>query len=265
METQSTSPEAGGLIRAWRQKRRLSQLDLAIEAEISTRHLSFVETGKARASREMLMRLAASLHLPLRETDELLHAGGFAPAHRIQPAAADPYAAIETPLALLLEGHHPYPAIAVDRYWTIRKANRAVAPLLAGVAPELLEAPLNAVRLCLHPGGLAGRIENYATWREHLIERLRQQVRLTGDAALQRLLDEALAYPTPPSRTSSRPEPPTRGPVIPMRLRHGDIVLNLISTITIFGTPLEVEVSELAIETFFPADEATRQALVALG
>ncbi len=255
--------ELGPLLRTWRQRRRMSQLDLAAEAEVSTRHLSFVETGRAKPSREMLLRLAETLGLPLRETDALLLAGGFSPQHGHNLPAADPYAAIEAPLAMLLEGHAPYPAIAIDRYWTIRKANRAVYPLLAGIAPELLEAPLNAIRISLHPGGLAPRIVNYRVWREHLLSRLKRQLQLTEDAALKRLHDEAALYPAPPGTREGGTAP--TGPVIPMQLRVGDSVLNLISTTTIFGTPINVEVSELAIETFFPADEATRQALFALG
>lgn len=255
--------ELGPLLRVWRQRRRLSQLDLAVEAEVSTRHLSFLETGRAKPSREMLLRLAETLELPLRETDMLLLAGGYAPRQGHRLPAADPYAAIEAPLAMLLEGHHPYPAIAIDRYWNIRKANRAVSPLLAGVAPSLLEAPLNAVRLSLHPEGLAPRIVNYRPWREHLFARLHRQIRLTQDPALKRLLDEVSAYPV--ASGIARDNTPQSGPVMPMQLRLGDRVLNLISTTTVFGTPIDVEVSELAIETFFPGDEATRQVLFALG
>ncbi|MCA0401543.1 MAG: helix-turn-helix transcriptional regulator [Proteobacteria bacterium] len=252
----------GPKLKFWRQNRRFSQLDLAQEAGLSTRHLSFLETGRAGPSREMLMRLVGALALPLREADALLLAAGFSPAHRSH-AASDPYQAIEAPLAMLLEGHHPFPAVAIDRYWNIRKANRAVAPLLAGVAPELLAGPINAVRLSLHPGGILPRILNAYQWREHLLQRLRQQFRLTADPALGSLIAEALAYPAP-SKSTHAGGPPT-GPVIPMRMRFGDAVLNFISTTTVFGTPLEVEVSELAIETFFPADEVTRQALIAMG
>lgn len=252
----------GPLLKFWRRNRRLSQLDLAEEAGLSTRHLSFLETGRSSPSREMLQKLVGALALPLREADALLHAAGFSPAHRSH-AASDPYQAIDGPLALLLEGHHPYPAVAIDRYWNIRKANRAVAPLLAGVAPELLAGPINAIRLSLHPGGLMPRILNAHQWRDHLVLRLKQQFRLTADPALAKLIEEVLAYPAPP-KSAGTPGPAT-GPVIPMRMRFGDAVLNFISTTTVFGTPLEVEVSELAIETFFPADEATRQALIAMG
>lgn len=254
--------DLGVLLRQWRNRRRYSQLDLAGEAEISTRHLSFIETGKARASRATLMRLAATLDLPPRETNMLLLAGGYAPMDRLA-AGGEPYAGIETPLSLLLEGHHPYPAIAIDRYWTIRKANRAVATLLEGVSPHLLEAPMNAVRIALHPQGLAPSIINYAQWRHHLLTRLRQQVRLTDDDALKRLLAEAESYPVPANAPHG--ERPIEGPVIPLRLRSAAGVLRLISTTTIFGTPVDVEISELAIETFFPADEETRRILQAMG
>lgn len=251
-----TPNELGDLLRQWRARRRLSQLALAIEAEISTRHLSFIETGRARPSRPMLVRLAETLALPLRETDELMLAAGFSPASTSRVPAVDPSSSIEAPLQMLLEGHEPYPALAIDRYWTIRKANNAVAPLLAGIAPELLAPPLNAVRISLHPGGLAPRIVNFGVWRAHLVGRLKRQVALTGDAALARLLAEAEAYPAPAATVRAQR---MEGPVIPMLLKSGDRVLNLISTTTIFGTPVDVEVSELAIESFFPGDEATRR------
>lgn len=255
--------QLGPLLRTWRQKRRMSQLELAGDAEISTRHLSFVETGRARPSREVLLRLAESLALPLRESNALLLAAGLAPGQIARMPEADAYAAIEAPLALLLEGHHPYPAIAIDRYWTIRKANRAVYPLLTGVSPALLTPPMNAIRISLHPEGLAPRIDNIVLWREHLLHRLQRQIQLTDDAALKHLLHEVSAYPVPADARPIATRMPT-GPVIPMTLRVNGESLNLISTTTIFGSPIDVEVSELAIETFFPGDEATRQALLRL-
>lgn len=252
----------GLILRHWRKKRRLSQLNLASDIEISTRHLSYIETGKSRASREMLLRLAEGLDLPRRETSDLLLAAGFAPGG-YRPGASNSFAAIETPLGLLLEGHHPYPAIAIDRYWTIRKANRAVAPILSVVSPDLLEGAMNVVRITLHPRGLAPHIINYMQWRHHLLGQLRKQVRLTDDAALKHLLAEAEGYPAPPGvALSARP---VEGPVIPLQFRTPQGVLNLISTTTTFGTPVDIEVSELAIETLFPADEETRAFFMRLG
>lgn len=203
----------GSLLKFWRRNRRLSQLGLADEAELSARHLSFLENGRSNPSRDMLLRLIGALSLPLREADTLLLAAGFAPAHRGH-AKADPYQAIEAPLAMLLEGHHPYPAIAIDRYWNIRRANRAVPPLLAGLAPELLAPPINAIRLSLHPGGLLPRILNAYQWREHLLQRLRQQFRLSADPALGALIDEAVAYPAPPRPNGSRAS--NNGPIMPI-------------------------------------------------
>lgn len=252
-------PDFPTMLRGWRQRRRLSQLALADEADISTRHLSFLETGKARPSREMLLKLAASLELPLRETDALLLAGGYAP-QRFRPLSdGDPYARIDPQVDMLLEGFVPFPAIVIDRYWTIHKVNRAAYPLLAGVSETLLTPPLNAIRIGLHPQGLAPRILNYPAWRAHLLERLKRQIRLTGDAALQRLYNEAVLYPALPAAPFH--EPATTGPVVPLRIKQGEEILNLISTTTVFGTPVDVEVSELAIEAFLPADEATRRLL----
>lgn len=252
----------GTLLREWRQRRRLSQLELALTAELSTRHLSYVETGRAQPSREMVLRLAERLEVPLRERNRWLTAAGFAPmfAERAldDPALRAARAAVE----LVLRGHEPYPALAVDRHWTLVAYNRAVAPLLAGLPPEQLAPPLNVLRLSLHPQGLAPRILNLASWRAHLLARLRQQIAANGDTTLAALLAELVSYPVPGGRELPAPEPAI---VVPLQLATHIGPLALISTTTVFGTPLDITLAELALETFFPADEATARALRRLG
>jgi len=252
--------EVGRYLREWRQRRRMSQLDLALDAEISTRHLSFVETGKAQPSRDMVLNLCERLEVPLRDRNTLLVAAGYAPVFPQRalddPALRQARAAVD----LVLKGHEPYPALAIDRHWTLLAANRAVAPLLAGARPALLEPPVNVLRLSLHPEGLAPRIANLAEWRAHLLERLRQQIEISADAKLIALREELRALPAPISRA---PPPPDRfaGIVVPLRLVTETGTLSLLSTTTVFGTPVDVTLSELAIESFFPADAATAQAM----
>lgn len=254
----------GEHLRHWRQRRRLSQLDLAQEAEISTRHLSFVETGRASPSREMVLRLSERLDIPLRERNALLVAAGFAPMYR-ERALDDPaLAAARKAVELVLKGHEPFPALAVDRHWNMVAANAAVPHLLAGVDPALLEGPVNVLRLSLHPGGLAPKIANLGQWRNHLFERLRQQVNATGDSVLAGLLEELRAYPLPEGATDLTLDGELLGVAMPFRFRTDAGVLNFISTTTVFGTPVDVTLQELAVESFFPADEFTTQALRAL-
>lgn len=250
----------GDLLREWRRRRRLSQLDLALEAEISSRHLSFLETGRSLPSRDMILRLAEQLDIPLRERNALLHAAGFAPVFRERPLADPALAAARQAVELVLKGHEPYPALAVDRHWTLVTANAAVAPLLAGAAPALLKPPVNVLRLSLHPDGLAPRIANLAEWREHLLARLRHQIDVTADAALFDLLRELRDYPAPAHDGPGEPQD-YAGVVVPLRLRSEGRVLSLFSTTTVFGSPVDITLSELALETFFPADAATAAAL----
>ena len=255
----STSPSVGALVRQWRQRRRLSQLDLALDAEVSTRHLSYVETGRSLPSREMLLRLAERLDVPLRERNALLLAGGYAPMYR-ERALADPsMAAARRAVDLILAGHMPYPALAVDRWWNIVAHNAAVAPLLHGIAPELLAPPPNALRLSLHPQGLAPRIVNFAAWRGHVLARLHKQVETSADTKLAALMDELRGYPHDTAADGGTgPGLDLGGVAVPLQLRiDGRRVLELLSTTTIFGTPVDVTLSELALETFFPADEPT--------
>ena len=261
IDRMDTSPDIGTLLRDWRQRRRRSQLDLALDAEISTRHLSFVETGRSAPSRAMLLRLAEVLEIPLRERNALLLAGGFAPAY---PTRAVTDTALSSALGMvkaLLKAHQPYPALAIDRYWTLLAANDAVNPLLAGAATFLLEPPVNVLRLSLHPEGLAPRIVNLEQWRTHLLDRLRRRCETTADAELAKLLVELENYPfraTGNKLSSSEL-------AVPLRLSTARGELRFLSTTMVFGTPLDVTLSELAIETFLPADEATAGLLGAKG
>ncbi|RIK37994.1 MAG: transcriptional regulator [Chloroflexi bacterium] len=256
------TPSVGMLLRNWRQQRRMSQLDLALRAEVSARHISFLETGRAQPSREMVLRLAEQLDVPLRERNTLLVSAGYAPVYR-QSNLDDPtMGAAKQAIDLVLRGHEPYPALAVDRHWNLIAANAAVTPLLAGVAPELLQPPINVLRISMHPGGLAGAIENPAAWREHVLARLQRQIDATGDQVLLGLRDELRAYPAadavvPGSAVPGRQEQI----VIPLRLRYGDQLLSFLTTTTVFGAPLDITLAELALELFYPADAATAAAL----
>ncbi len=251
----------GEQLRDWRTRRRMSQLDLSLHAGISARHLSYVETGRAVPSREMLLRLAERLDVPLRGRNTLLLAAGFAPMFR-ERALADPAlnaarAAVDT----ILAGHEPHPALAIDRHWNLLASNRAVTPLLAQIDPSLLASPINVLRLSLHPKGLAPRIVNLAEWRAHLLHRVAQQIDASGDPTLDALLSELRTYPSP-----GDVPPPRDGSTIavPFRLAtpHGELAF--FSTTTVFGTPVDITLAELALECFFPADAATAAAMRAL-
>lgn len=250
----------GDHLREWRQRRHLSQLDLAGDAEISARHLSFVETGRAAPSREMVLRLAEQLDVPLRERNVLLVAAGYAPAFP-QRALDDPaLIAARQAVDLVLKAHEPNPALAIDRHWNLIAANRLVAPLLAGIPERLLAPPLNVLRLSFDPEGLAARTVNLAEWCGHLLERLHRQCEATADPELLKLYRDLKACPLP-----ARSGPlATDSIAIPLRLRHGDQVLSFLSTTMVFGTPVDITLSELALETFFPADEVTAERMRAL-
>lgn len=248
----------GDLLRQWRTRRGLSQLALAGTAGVSARHLSFVETGRSRPSRELLLRLGEHLDVPLRDRNALLLAAGLAPAFPERRLDDPPMAAVADAVARILAAYEPYPALVVDRHWELVVANEAVDVLTAGAAPALLEPPCNVLRLCLHPDGLAPRIRTLGSWRAHLFARLRHQIATTGDAHLQELLDELRGYPGPPVD----PGPGHAAPVVPLRVRGVDgRELAFLSTTTLFGTPGDVTVDELAIEAFLPADDATAEAL----
>ena len=252
----------GDHLRTWRQQRHLSQLELADEADISTRHVSFMETGRTNPSRDMVLRLCERLAIPLRERNALLVAAGYAPMYR-ERALDDPaLAAARQAVELVLKGHEPCPAIALDRCWNVVAANRAADDLLAAhVSPELLAPPVNVFRLSLHPDGLASRIANLAQWRHHLFERLRQQIHATADPALLALQAELLEYPAPEESPPLVMAGEMLGVVMPFCFESVHGMLSLISTTTIFGTPVDVTLQELAVESFFPADAFTAQVL----
>ncbi|RZT15162.1 DNA-binding XRE family transcriptional regulator [Kribbella sp. VKM Ac-2569] len=250
----------GELLRGWRERRRLSQLELANRVEVSTRHVSFVETGRSKPSREMVMRLAEHLDVPLRDRNQLLLAGGFAPIYSEASLHSPSMLAIRTTLRRLLKAHEPYPALVVDRWWNIVEANAGIAIFTTDVDEKLLQAPINALRLTLHPDGLARRIANIAEVRSAALASLQRQVAGTADPELQDLYDELRTY-----AVNDMPAPP--GPaevVVPFNLTHDGRELSLLTTIATFGTPLDVTVSELMIESFYPADDATAKYLRAL-
>lgn len=259
----NASPQpVGVMLREWRQRRRMSQLDLALEADISTRHLSFVETGRSQPSREMLLHLAERLEIPLRERNLLLTAAGFAAVYHERPLTDPALQSARKAIDLLLAAHEPYPALAIDRHWNLVAANAVVPRLLAGVDESLLVPPVNVLRLSVHPKGLAPRLANLAQWRAHLVARLHHQVQLTADPVLAALLAEVQDYPVPPHATGNgEPLPDFGDVVVPFQLVTPAGTLSFLGTTTLFGTPVEITLSELAIESFFPADAATAEAL----
>ncbi len=260
------SEGVGPLLRGWRQRRRLSQLEVSARAAISTRHLSFLETGRARPSREMVLHLAEELDVPLRERNTLLIAAGYAPVYRETPLQGEGMAAVRQTLEQLLAGHEPYPALVVDRWWNLVLANRPVELLLSGVSADLLTPPVNVLRVSLHPDGLASRITNFDEWSGHLLSRLQREVTTTADPALASLYDELAAFPG-----VRRSEPHVahgdgaRRLMVTLRLKTliGDLAF--FSTVATFGTAVDITLAELSIETFFPADPATATALRSAG
>ena len=257
--SRTTSRGAGDLLRHWRQQRRRSQLDLALDTGVSARHLSFVETGRARPSSSLLLALAEELEVPLRERNELLLAAGYAPAYPATDLDGEQAAAVRESLGHLLAGHEPYPAVVFDRYGDVVGTNRAVAPLLEGAGPALLGPPANVYRLGLHPGGIVSRIRDRTGWTAHLVHRLARLVRLSGDARLARLLAEVRGYPGVAEALRERPAGSELLMTVQLTSTRGDLALH--TTVTSFGDPHDVTLSELAIESFFPADERTRELL----
>jgi transcriptional regulator with XRE-family HTH domain len=259
----NTAQPVGGLLRDWRQRRRMSQLDLATDAQISTRHLSFVETGRAQPSRDMVLHLSDRLAVPLRDQNVLLVAAGYAPVFPERDLDDPALAPARKAVDLILTGHEPYPAIAVDRHWDLIAGNGAAQMFMKGADPALLEPPVNVLRLSLHPNGLAPRIANLAEWRDHLFHRLRQQIDASGDPALAELARELAGYKAPASVVPFRQSPSADlgGIVVPIQFVTDDGMLSFFSTTTVFGTPVDITLAELALETFFPADAETADAL----
>jgi transcriptional regulator with XRE-family HTH domain len=246
----------GPLLRDWRQRRRRSQMDLALDAGVSARHLSFVETGRSKPSPEMVLTLAEQLEVPLRDRNHLLLAAGYAPRYGERSLDDPEMTPVRQALDLVLRGHEPYPAAVVDRWWEMVAANSGIALLTEGVAPELLAPPVNVMRVALHPDGMAPRIVNFGEWRAHMLERLRHQVAVTSDRALTVLYEEVSGYPGPVGGHGAH-----AGIFVPLVLRSGDRELRFFSTLATFGTAVDITVAELAIESFFPADAATAEEL----
>ncbi|MET9828121.1 helix-turn-helix transcriptional regulator [Streptomyces sp. NPDC006385] len=253
----------GPLLRAWREQRRVSQLELALRADSSARHISFIETGRSRPSEEMVLRLAEHLDVPVRERNALLLAAGYAPRYPETPLDDPAMDALRAGMERLIQGYEPYPALVVDAMYHVHAANRGILMLLDGVPEHLLTPPLNAMRLTLHPEGLAPRIRNLREWRGHLLDQMDRQIALRRSEPLKKLYEEVAAYPVPEESPGAEPTETAEpaGPVpyfaLPMRIEHEGRVLSFISSISTFNTPMDVTVAELAVETFLPADPAT--------
>jgi transcriptional regulator with XRE-family HTH domain len=252
----------GAMLRDWREDRRRSQMDLAIDVGVSTRHLSFVETGKAKPSPELVLALAEHLDVPLRERNSMLLAAGYAPRYPQTSLDDESMATVRNALGGLIRAHDPYPAVVVDRGWDVVMTNTGAQAFLDGVAPHLLDGPLNSYRITLHPDGMAPRIANFEQWARDLLGTLDRQVAATRDPRLRALLDEVASYPNVAALGGSwrtRGEAPTI--VVPLRLRVGAgddaYVQSWFSTNTTIGTPVDITLEELHIELFHPADEAT--------
>jgi transcriptional regulator with XRE-family HTH domain len=256
--TTDTGLKIGPLLRDWRQRRHLSQLDLALDAGVSARHVSFIETGRSRPSPQMVLHLADQLDVPLRDRNQLLLAAGYAPIYRERSLEEPEMEPVRNALDAVLTGHEPYPAAVVDRNWNLVAANRSIEILTAGIAPELMEPPVNVLRASLHPDGMAPRIVNLGEWRHHLLERLGRQVTLTADDELAALYQEISEYPAPPAEHDPGGAPDI---AVPLRLQAGDTVLSFFSTIATFGTAIEINLAELMIESFFPVDRTTAEYL----
>ncbi|MFF9556781.1 helix-turn-helix domain-containing protein [Streptomyces albus] len=269
MTASTERPAIGALLRDRRERAGLSQLELALRAGSSARHISFIETGRTAPSREMVLKLAETLDVPVRERNTLLLSAGFAPAYPTTPLDDPALGQIRAALERMVTAYEPYPALVVDGLYTVVAANRGIAGLLEGVSPRLLEPPLNAMRIALHPQGLAPRIRNLPEWRAHLLHQMGRQLALHRSPALRALHDEVAAYPFPDDGAAARDraaagEEPGEGEsrfALPLVVEHQGRTLSFLSTIATFNTPLDVTVSELAVETFLPADPATAKVL----
>jgi transcriptional regulator with XRE-family HTH domain len=256
----ASAPPLGVLLKDWRQRRRMSQLDLALEAGVSARHLSFLETGRSNPSREMVLHLAEELEVPLRERNRMLLAAGYAPAYDERPLDAPELEPVRRAVAQVLTGIEPFPAAVIDRWWNLVASNRHIGVFLEGVAPELLEPPVNTLRVSLHPRGLAPRIENLAEYGRHIVTLVHRAASITADPVLDDLEAELRGYPGVADDDGPEVEP-TTAVFVPLQLRTEQGVLSFFSTIATFGTALDITLAELAIESFFPADPATAAAL----
>ncbi|MFE9294609.1 helix-turn-helix domain-containing protein [Streptomyces niveus] len=270
MTSRTTGTGVGPLLRGWREQRRISQLELALRADSSARHISFVETGRSRPSEAMILRLSEHLDIPVRERNGLLLAAGYAPRFT-ETALDDPsMAVVREALERLLRGYEPYPALVVDGTYTLVAANRGLALIMEGVPEHLLAPPVNAMRVILHPEGAARRIRNFRQWRGHLLDQMERQIALARSDALRALYEEVAAYPPPEGVDDGLDETGDAEDTaafalgnfaLPLRIEHGGQVLTFLSSISTFNTPMDVTVAELAIETFLPADPATAKYL----
>ena len=254
VEWMTQSTHVGAQLKSWRERRRLTQLELSSTAGVSTRHLSFIETGRSKPSKDMIIHLSECLEVPLRQRNTLLLAGGHAPAYSESALAETPMSAVSDAINRIVDAHDPYPAVVVDHQWDLIVGNRAVSILTEGAASFLLEPPVNVLRLSLHPEGMAERIVNLAQWRNHVIARLRREVEVTADAQLGALLEELLTYPSGGEWHENE-----SSLLVPLRIRAGDTELAMFSTTTVFGTPRDVTLAEIAIECFYPSDRETAE------
>ncbi len=245
----------GVLLRRWRERRRMTQAELALATESSTRHLSCLETGKTQPSRAMVARLSEHLGIPLRDQNTLLLTAGFAPAFSERPI--DELAAAKTAIERILRAHRPYPAFAVDRHWNLVSSNLALPQLYEGCSPELLREPANALRLILHPAGLGPRIVNFAAWRAHSLSVLRQQVEARADPVIAALSMEIAGYPIPTGSEAFAGFDAAQCLATPLRIATRFGTLAFLNTVTVFGTPHDLTLAEIALEMLFPADEQT--------
>jgi transcriptional regulator with XRE-family HTH domain len=253
----------GTLMREWRTRRRRSQLDLSLDVGVSTRHLSFVETGRSRPSPELVLAVAEHLDVPLRERNRMLLAAGFAPRYSQRGLDDESMARVRDSLQQMLDAHDPYPGVVIDRQWNILLANQAAQAFTRDLPAHVTQPTVNVFRVCLHPNGLAARTLNFEDWSAYLLRQIRRTIELTGDAALEALEQEVLAYPNVAGRpsvtdTGERDDPPL---LVPFRLAADGTELSLFTTLTMFGTPRDVTLEELCVELFFPADEATETVL----
>jgi transcriptional regulator with XRE-family HTH domain len=253
-------PPVGELLRAWRQRRSLSQLELALNADVSSRHVSFLETGRARPSREMVLHLAEHLEVPLRDRNGLLLAAGYAPQYGERPLETPEMAPVRAALERFLRAHEPYPAVVIDRHYNLLSGNDAVGVLIDGVDPDLLEPPANTLRATLHPRGMAPRIANLEEWSGHLLHRLRRQATVTGDPELERLYGELSGYP---GVSTAAPEEISGAEIVlPLRLLDGNEELAFFGTVSTFGTAVDITLAELSIEAFYPGNARTATRLM---
>lgn len=267
MTAPKDSPAIGALLRWWRERATLSQLELALRADSSARHISFVETGRTTPSRAMVLKLAATLDVPVRERNALLLAAGYAPAFPSTPLTDPAFAEVRAGLERMVTAYEPFPALVLDGAYDVIASNQGIATLMEGVAPHLLEPVPNAMRVTLHPEGMAPRIRNLPEWRGHLLDQMRRQLALQRSTPLRKLYEEVAGYPAPDGSEPVEREPGTPGDepetcfALPLVMDVGGQTLSFLSTIATFNTPLDVTVSELAVETFLPADPATAKAL----